>query len=207
MNINIASASLLLAAVPAFAQFTAFTNEAAFTAASGPVTLEDLNKLTPGDNLDPIVLSLDFFDIDATTVFDFDVRAGGAFPDPTGTTFINAQVGPIPGTNGPLTFIFDAPVTSFGAFFDSPASLAGLEFFADGVVATDTTTLGLSGADTFIGFTSATPFTTVDIDYLGPTGASELFGFDNVVFSIVPEPTSMAVLGLAGLAALRRRRA
>ena len=204
-----ATAAIVLCAAiapAAFGQFTAFTDQAAFTAAAGDVTLEDLNGLTPGDNLDPIVLSLDGFDIDATTVIDFDIRAGGVFPNPTGTTFINAQVGPIPGTNSPLTFDFDQPITAFGAFFDSPASLAGLEFFADGVLATDTTALGLGSDDTFIGFTSTTPFTSVDIDYLGP-GASELFAFDDVVFAVVPEPASAGLLGVAGLALVRRRRA
>jgi hypothetical protein len=174
-------------------------------AAAGDVSFEDYNGLTPGTDLDPISLSLDGFDIDATGVADFDIEVGTAFNAIDGTTFLDVQVTE---TLTPLTFNFPTPVTAFGATFGSANSLAGLEFLIDGSFVADTNTLGVStdfSDVTFIGLVSDAPFSSLSLDYLGP-GFSEIFAHDNVYYTLVPEPAMAGLLAIGGLTLLRRRR-
>lgn len=58
----------------------------------------------------------------------------------------------------------------------------------------------------FWGFTSDTPFTSVKL--VGGSGSNQQnYSLDNMVYSSVPEPATLSLLALGGLAMIRRRRA
>ena len=99
-----------------------------------------------------------------------------------------------------ITLTLDAPVTAFGADFGVPATVNGdTPIVIDGV----STTFAQAGlvSSGFLGFNSVSPFTTITF---GPE--FDNLSLDNLVFDVVPEPTSLATLGLGAIAMLRRRR-
>ena len=133
--------------------------------------------------------------------------AGFFAGDPIQVT--NAQVGTCPGvgfsgTAGALTFTFSSPTTTFG--FNGATNAGDVITFA-----TAHGSLALPAAlfvNPFVGFTDATPFTSVTVS-VGPVHPAILF--DNLSFgaaSTVPEPATLGLvaLGLVGLAAGTRRR-
>ena len=209
----LAAATFVVA--PASAVLTFTTNEAAFTAGlSNPVS-EDFGIVAPGSP------TVDFFIADGRQAI------GNIFVTPFGTesgfgaTEIRSAGATEPASEADLFFFLDsaptaygvtvdfgAPVTAFGADFFSAASLGGSTLTLD--TGTDSFAIGDSPLGSpgtgFLGFTSDTPFSTIDFTVTDPTSFEGLFIRD-VVFDVVPEPTSAAVIGLAGLATLRRRRA
>lgn len=103
-------------------------------------------------------------------------------------------------------------IVAFGQFYDGAASglgiristsLGDLDIFDDG---------GLTGfADGFLGFliTDGSSISSVSIigsDSDGGTAVGEIYDATNAVYAFVPAPGSLALLGLGGLAATRRRR-
>ncbi|MEZ6083488.1 MAG: PEP-CTERM sorting domain-containing protein [Phycisphaerae bacterium] len=76
---------------------------------------------------------------------------------------------------------------------------------------TVTIDLGADGSidGTFVsaGAPSATPF--IDLRFGGPSNLSSAGGgasFDNISLEVIPEPATLSLLALGGIAALRRRR-
>ncbi len=96
-----------------------------------------------------------------------------------------------------ITLTFDSPLLAYGA--ETVAANPAPSIFVE----IDGTTFNLVNG--FQGFVSDTPFT--EVTYLVATPAIvDFFTVDNIVATYVPEPASASVLGLVGLAMLRRRR-
>ncbi len=103
---------------------------------------------------------------------------------------------------GSMTLTFATPVTAFGAYFSGlqiPSENVVTANFEGGGSETVGTVLNDGGIE-FIGFTSNVGITSVFMDMPG-----DIVGVDDIRYSAVPEPATMAVLGL-GLAAAARRR-
>lgn len=105
---------------------------------------------------------------------------------------------------------FAVPIVGFGQFLDGAASGLGIrmqtnegtiDIFDDG---------GYDGFDDgFLGFISANPITQVSIigsDADGGSAVGEIYDALDVSYAVIPSPAGLALLGLGGLAAARRRR-
>ncbi len=190
-----ATAAAVSLSAAATAQVTTTTDRTTFEAGlSNPLVIDFAGvpdeSFTAADAFAGI--DFGFFTVTSETLSGFDGDV----------SIVNEQLGLFPddafGGTPSFTLTFDSPVTAFGAdtFFinsDLPVTVDGQTFGT----ATD---IGLVG-DGFIGFTSPTPFSSVTF---GPEFDS--FRLDNLTFDVVPEPTSLALLGLGGLTLLRRRR-
>lgn len=191
-----------------------YNTEATFLANSGSVVLEDFNSATP------VVLNAGVNQATGSVSVRHDGSDSNSFiSDATGTNNIDATthldifVGPeVPGFFPAETFTITlpAPATAAGfeiADFFSVASSEGANVSAGSDFAFNTAAEGLAATGGavpagFIGFTSDTPFT--DIVFNSDAGFGEAFGIDNLVYN--PEPSTLAILSLAGVAVIRRRR-
>lgn len=113
--------------------------------------------------------------------------------------------------NPAIQISFDFLITSFGANWDlaGPGGLGtGLRVRAEsgGLVDIGGITASYSGG--FWGFVADEAFEIVALDELNPSVGVESFDMDNMVYSPVPEPSAMLLLGsgLVGLAGFRRFR-
>ena len=120
---------------------------------------------------------------------------------------------PTPGNNGvSTTFVFDSPITAFGANYDlSPGGSGnGLRFVLDGneIVAQEIS----APFDGFFGFVSDTSFSSLIVEAGSGPGRAETHFFDGLSFGIaapvapVPVPASLPMLLLALAAAFGWRR-
>lgn len=98
-----------------------------------------------------------------------------------------------------ISVAFDGPVTAFGIFFNVVLSPAGALFattnLGDTAVSSDTYDLSTFQ---FVGLISDVAFNSVTFGANGT--ASSGFNVDNMILNRVPEPTTMALFGLALLA-------
>jgi hypothetical protein len=191
----------------ATAAITTYTNRALWQAAAGATTGENFNSylvdtpfhavpldvgaftisMTPG----AISGSWNFIDVPPPAFSDFNVD---------GTNIANIGIE----DQDAAFFTFDQPITSFGADFaawNDGVPRSNMIIGAD--VISPATTPG--NQVRFFGVTSTTPFTTVEFRGLPD---SDGFSIDNLEFTRVPEPSTVAMLGVgaAGLLRLVRRR-
>lgn len=120
--------------------------------------------------------------------------------DVNGTAFLN--VGLLEGGSFMISFL--NPVFSFGADFSGlNDELSRTDIIVNGQ--TLSAPASLAGEVFFWGVTSETPFSQIEFR-ARDGGGGDAFGIDNLVFSVVPEPTT-SLLGLvSGLILLRRVR-
>ncbi len=207
MKILFRSAGLTLFALMLAAQASAvtikYTDRGAWEAALGSATImtEDFDSVTPA-NITSGTTSIGMLSIEA-------VNAGGLtqINDGTGARNIN-------GTNY-LQLITDSiPIRSATLHLPNSSFAWGMDYnqygdqtyvtFAD-IVAD---TVGPHGATGFVGYISDIEFN--EIQFTDPHPSLALIGMDNFSFveSEVPEPTTLAILGLglAGIGFGRRKR-
>jgi len=223
-----AAATVAALTAPAFAQLTAVPDRASFDAAFPTAVLEDFEEAAVPNGR---AANLDVDSIDAnTTATDVSfnnlgtvfvpgdiapgLRVGVAdapFPDNllvTSPGFANYTSHAIsytdPFTAEPEITIDFLAASNLAFALDVTGNPAGT--LVDVEVFDANGSLGLfqvsgTGAGTFIGFASTTSVTRVT---LTGVDSNDFFGVDNIAF--IPAPGSAGLLGLAGLAAARRRR-
>lgn len=134
-----------------------------------------------------------------------EIEPGGNFGNVDGTTFISGETGAAPHENVNIGFNSQS-IVAFGADWFSP-------FSGDGIV--------LNFGQYTVAMNSITGFNTGFVGFVADAGESfsmvtiagteddisfqELWSGDNFSYSVVPAPSSIALLGV-GLLATRRRR-
>ena len=95
---------------------------------------------------------------------------------------------------------------AFGQFYEGAASGLGLQIeTADGNV--DILDFYSGFDDGFLGYIGTTPISSVRIiGGTDDTAVGEIYDAADVSYAFIPAPGSVAILGLGGLAAVRRRR-
>ncbi len=106
---------------------------------------------------------------------------------------------------GTITFTFATAVRSFGAYFGGVQDFGSVSTitFNDGTAQTLTfTQVGTGGGVQFLGFTDAgKSISSITIDH-----TNDIVSMDDVRYGAVPEPASIAAIGLGVACLLRRRR-
>lgn len=194
----------------AMGQLTVFTDQAAWTLAVNGVGFSAIEGTFDGVtilNMQPGMV----YDVNG----DFSITVEGALGS-SGDAFIDGGVfhGEIfPATeHSAYRHDFSSNIVAFGHFYDGAASglgiqiqtsLGTLDIFDDG---------GLDGfEDGFLGFlindgSSISSVSIIGSDDMGGTAVGEIYDATNAVYAFVPSPGSLAILGLGGLTATRRRR-
>ena len=191
-----------LAATAASAQVTQYTTQAAFTAASGATTLRDFNNFQAGTVVSPATT---IPGVSVTTTGDAFIGSGTGGFNVNGSNYLDINLDP----GETFTFTFSTAIRSFAADFFS---------LNNGIPLRTSVTVGGQTfspiASDFLGYTSATPFTSVIFSVAATAGTNDEFGLDNLrvgtALAPVPEPAAWAMM-IAGFAvagfAMRRRTA
>ena len=208
--LSCATIALAAGASTSFGQLTIFTDQGAWESAvsgAGYTSIEETFDGVTILNMQPGTA----YDING----DFSITVEGA----TGSSddaFIDG--GAFHGEIFPATehsayrHDFSGGIVAFGQFYDGAASglgiqistsLGDIDIFDDG---------GLSGfEDGFLGFlindgSFINSVSIIGSDSDGGTAVGEIYDATNAVYAFVPAPSSMALIGLGGLVATRRRR-
>jgi hypothetical protein len=111
---------------------------------------------------------------------------------------------------GNLVFTFTNPITAFGAYFaghQSPTFGALTLTFNDGSPQTvQFPAIGSNGGVSFIGFTNATPFTSLTVNAFSDIISVDDVRFSSAAVTPVPEPATLTLVGAGLLAGARRWR-
>lgn len=202
-------------AVPAHATLTTYTSLAAFQAAAGSTTVETFSSASVGTSTGSYAGAFNGFTLSSTGNGDFSGIA-------TGQIASSADNAPIPGTFLGQKFYGwgdsgngNVGPTSLFSFTKAATAFAFDWFNTDYSDVYSVTVNGLTqdvfniSSNGFFGIvaTNNETFTTASIQTATFGGFISTEGLDNVRVSAVPEPTGIALFGIAllGLAAARRR--
>jgi hypothetical protein len=191
-----AAAVALLAASSQAAIVSTSTDGPSFQAALDPRT--NVTFSGPAVTIDentPATLYNIAFSVTGTSSFDDLVVGGGDLDYGVGTTSYTS-----------ITLLLPVPVNAFGGSFIGANSLGGTTFTTN---TGDSVAIGASlpapGTGSF-GFVTSSFFNSITLT--STTGQLELATISDIVYgtaAAVPEPTTLAMLSLGGLALLRRR--
>ncbi|MDH4202739.1 MAG: PEP-CTERM sorting domain-containing protein [Phycisphaerae bacterium] len=197
--------------VPAMAGVSFYTDRSTWEAeVSGEIVTETYNEVSPyvlNEGLNEMT-SIDIEINNLTLESGFiSIDDGSYYLNIDGTPFFRGVCYPSP-YNTTISIHTQSPVSAWGADFTSTYSTDGLTLQINGQQH-DFSGLMLAGNDIgFLGIISTDPFASVTLLTLDDddTLFGESFGMDNVSFVAVPEPMTMALLGLGGLMLRKRRK-
>ncbi len=204
-------------ALPAQAALVTYTNLAAFNAASGATTVETFSNATVGFSTSNYSGAFKGFSLTSVANGDRSGIAQGTIANGGDDTVIPAAFngqnfygwgeGNDGGVGPTTTFTFNKPTTAFGFDWFNTDVTDSYSVTVNGVSNT-VFTITSSG---FFGIiaTAGDTFTKATIQTVSAGGYISTEGLDNVRVSNVPEPTGVALLGIAmaGLAMARRKSA
>ncbi|WP_293155107.1 hypothetical protein [Okeania sp. SIO2C9] len=189
--------STLSAGIAEAANFTTFTDRAAWEAAVGSFSEEDFNDFTEdtsfnGSSLDvgDFTLINDLFQIPTANFINTSFTVIDGTP--------NVDVVAFPSSFSRVELNFDSPITAFGADFQS---VSEGNFTTQFVIGSDTidipdTPLG------FFGFVSDMSFSEMLLEGPIVEGFVDRLRFDNVVYEQASTPEPVSVLGLLAFGAV-----
>lgn len=198
-------------ACSANAGVTMYTDEATFLAALGAHTTHDFENYAAGTvitNQLPGINAVTTNGNLGSTQAEVGSIAGLPFPmspsTSSGDRFLSSELSPPTYATAGLRFQMALPATGVGMYVVDGSPLAGFEIsLTSGGSSLGTYNFGPQTVpSSFVGVISDTAF-----DYVAVGSASEFdsWGIDDLSHNAVPEPGTLAALGL-GMAALRRRR-
>jgi len=171
--------------------------QASFAGAVGALDVEDFEGIGLGSYTE-----LNLGDLLITATNPLEIRAGY----PQGIAVSGTQAAGSLGSTS-VVFTFSQPIHAFGSYFSDVGDFGGVltAHFSDGtqqVLSMPNTLPGDYGA-MFFGLTDfGKEIVSVEVRN---TSTAEWYSFDDVQWQIVPEPATMSLLALGGLALLRRR--
>jgi hypothetical protein len=206
--IGSAVAALALMSGGAQASLVVYTNQANWEAAVGGYSVEafddePLGTLAIGSN------AFDGFSINTalngSNSENFNAVAGGGDSfNINGTNFARLDFD-LSDAVSVVSLVFDSAINAFAADWVSTTNVGGLTATVNSDTLAFNSFLTSPGTG-FLGFVASAPFTQLNFGLSGTTD-NEAFGMDNVRFGAVPEPTTLALMGLgvAGIGYRRRK--